>query len=69
MIVALALGAMTNFGLFMIAKSIFTSQDSIDLLNSYGTNFDTAFVAVTLLLGLCFYPLTRKLKISRDSNT
>ncbi len=64
MIVALALGAATASGVYLLLTGIFGSDQLQSSLGLEGEGVFYIILLATLVLSLCYYPLTRKLRIS-----
>jgi len=54
-VVACALGALINGALVMLSYLIFTSPESHEIIDLYGSNNGLYFVTVTLLIGMVWY--------------
>jgi hypothetical protein len=65
MIVALTLGLLTVSAVYFLAVFLFTATVVEQALNLDGAEIFFVMVFATLVLGLCYYPITRKLSISR----
>ncbi len=64
MIVALALGAATASGVYLLLTGIFGSDQLQSSLGLEGEGVFYIILLATLVLSLCYYPFTRKLRIS-----
>lgn len=62
-IAAMAVGMVMNVVLFFSVSFLFAGADGGVWIRTYFGNGGTYFVAVTVLLGCCCYPFTRKLNI------
>lgn len=64
MIVALALGAATSSGIYLLLIGIFGSHQLEGSVDLEGEGVFYIIVLATLVLSLCYYLLARKLRIS-----
>jgi hypothetical protein len=67
MIVVLALGLLTVSAVYFLAAFIFTATVVEEALSMDGAEAFFVMVLAMLVLGLCYYPITRKLSISRKA--